>query len=253
MKNNYRNYTDKQIIEAVKNNKSLAQVLKELGLKPSGGNYANMKRNLQRLNVNTDHWHGQAWNKGERLKDWSDYTRAYRLKPHLIKERSNKCEVCNRTEWFDSPITLEIHHIDGDRTNNVKSNLKLICPNCHSYTTTWRKRSDGRNEDVKTKKCSDCDNLISDRAIRCKSCAQKNKKYLHKAKDHPPKKCSDCDNLISNRATRCKSCAQKYKQNRKVKNRPSIEILLQEVAEIGYSATGRKYGVSDNAVRKWLK
>jgi len=36
-------------------------------------------------------------------------------------------------------------------------------------------------------------------------------------------------------------------------NRPSKDVLLNEVKENGYSAIGRKYGVSDNAIRKWLK
>jgi len=44
-----------------------------------------MKRNLQRLEINTDHWTGQAWNKGEQLKDYSDYSRAIRVKPHIIR------------------------------------------------------------------------------------------------------------------------------------------------------------------------
>jgi 5-methylcytosine-specific restriction endonuclease McrA len=37
------------------------------------------------------------------------------------------------------PINLEVHHIDGDRTNNSLENLQLLCPNCHSYTTNFRK------------------------------------------------------------------------------------------------------------------
>lgn len=42
-------------------------------------------------------------------------------------------------------------------------------------------------------------------------------------------------------------------KNRKVQNRPSIEQLKNEVKELGYCGTGRKYGVSDNTIRKWLK
>lgn len=92
------------------------------------------------MKVDTTHWTGQAWNKGEQLKDFSDYTRAYRIKPHLIKERGHKCEVCNLSNWLEAPITLEIHHINGDRTNNNKNNLQLLCPNCHSMTENWRNR-----------------------------------------------------------------------------------------------------------------
>lgn len=118
----------------------MAQLLKGLGLKSAGGNYANMKSILQKLDVDTSHWTGQAWNKGERLKDWSEYSRAARMKPHLIKKRGNICECCELKRWNKMTIKLEIHHIDGDRTNNSYGNLQLLCPNCHSMTDTWRKQ-----------------------------------------------------------------------------------------------------------------
>ena len=54
----------------------MAECLRQLGLKPVGGNFANMKRNLQRLDIKAEHWTGQGWNKGQQLKDWSDYSRA---------------------------------------------------------------------------------------------------------------------------------------------------------------------------------
>jgi len=135
-----RNYTDDDILEAVENNISIAGVLKDLNLKLAGGNYGNMKRNLQRLNADTSHWKGQGWNKGEQLKDWSNYTKSQSLKPHLIKERGLKCQNCDLTRWLDEDIILEVHHIDGDRTNNTKDNLQLLCPNCHAVTDNWRGR-----------------------------------------------------------------------------------------------------------------
>lgn len=135
----YKDYTDEDVINNAKEVKSIAGLLKSLGLKPYGGNYGNIKRKLQKLNVDTSHWTGQAWNRGEQLKDWSDYTRAGKLKPHLIKKRGNKCESCGLETWLDFPITLEVHHIDGDKTNNSEDNLQLLCPNCHSVTDNWRK------------------------------------------------------------------------------------------------------------------
>lgn len=73
MKRKYRQYSDKQVSKAVEKSRSIAQVLEYLELKKAGGNYANIKSLIQRLNLNCDHWTGQAWNKNERLKDWSDY------------------------------------------------------------------------------------------------------------------------------------------------------------------------------------
>lgn len=136
----YRNYTDEDVIRQARNVTSLRQLLKALNLKEAGGNYSNMKKTLQRLNVDTSHWTGQAWNKNQQLKNWSDYSRASRLKPHLVKERGHKCERCERTEWMSESIPLEIEHIDGDKTNNDKTNLLLLCCNCHALTPTWRRR-----------------------------------------------------------------------------------------------------------------
>ena len=122
----YRNYTDEQIIEYAKEVKSIAELLKRIGKKPAGGNYISIKKLIQKLNVNTDHWTGQAWNKDQQLKDWKDYTKAVHLKPHLIKHRGMKCESCNLTEWQNSIIPLEVHHIDGNRTNNSLDNLNIL-------------------------------------------------------------------------------------------------------------------------------
>lgn len=136
----YKEYTDEQIISYSKDVKSIAGLLRKLGLRCAGGNYANMKRTIQKLNVNTDHWTGQAWNKDEKLKDWSEYARVCTFKKHLIKLRGHKCEKCQLSEWLFLPIPLEVHHKDGNRTNNTLDNLELLCNNCHGLTDTWRNR-----------------------------------------------------------------------------------------------------------------
>jgi 5-methylcytosine-specific restriction endonuclease McrA len=135
----YKNYSDEDIKQYAAEVTSLASLLKKLGLKPVGGNYANMKRKLQQLNIDTSHWTGQAWRKNQQLKDWSEYTRAVNLKKHLIKERGHQCEKCKNTTWLDQPITLEVHHISGNKTDNNLINLQLLCPNCHALTDSWRK------------------------------------------------------------------------------------------------------------------
>lgn len=136
----YREYTDQQIIENAKTVYSLSELIKSVGLVAAGGNFIHMKKTLQRLNVETDHWTGRAWNKNKKLKDYSEYSRIAHLKKHLINDRGHKCEKCNLTNWLGEYIVLEVDHIDGDRTNNNEINLKLLCPNCHSQTPTWRNR-----------------------------------------------------------------------------------------------------------------
>jgi hypothetical protein len=136
----YREYTDDDVIRAAARVFSIAGLLRAINLKPTGGNYIHAKKTLQRLAIDTSHWTGQLWNKGERLKNWQDYTKVEKLKKHLLRERGIQCENCKLFTWLDKPITLEVEHLDGDRTNNHIDNLKLLCPNCHSYTRTWRRR-----------------------------------------------------------------------------------------------------------------
>jgi DNA-directed RNA polymerase subunit M/transcription elongation factor TFIIS len=59
----------------------------------------------------------------------------------FLIETVGKCQKCGIQSWMDDPITLECDHIDGDITNNVLSNARLLCPNCHSQTDTFRAKN----------------------------------------------------------------------------------------------------------------
>lgn len=65
------------------------------------------------------------------------------LKRYITKERGYACSECGIDEWMGQPITLELDHIDGDAGNNLPSNLRLLCPNCHACTPTWKNRNKG--------------------------------------------------------------------------------------------------------------
>lgn len=70
------------------------------------------------------------------------------LRKRLIKEGIKQyiCENCGLTEWLGQPIPLELDHIDGDSTNHSLENLKILCPNCHALTPTYRGKNIGKNK-----------------------------------------------------------------------------------------------------------
>ncbi len=67
----------------------------------------------------------------------------YKLKKRILKEGIlvNECSECGLNEWNGKPISIELDHIDGVRTNHKLENLRLLCPNCHSQTDTYRSRN----------------------------------------------------------------------------------------------------------------
>lgn len=68
------------------------------------------------------------------------------LKPYLIRDKGNLCFNCGISEWRGKKLPLEIDHIDGNPSNNLPTNLRILCPNCHSITLTWKAKNIHRNK-----------------------------------------------------------------------------------------------------------
>lgn len=72
-----------------------------------------------------------------------DGTVAHRSLRRYLLQKGNSCSICGITEWCSKPIELEMDHIDGNATNNNLENVRLVCPNCHSQTPTFKNRNSG--------------------------------------------------------------------------------------------------------------
>lgn len=136
----YRNYTIEDIKTAVKNSISLAGALRILGLVDIGGNYLTIKKRIKELNIDTSHFKGKAWNKDTFTIPLNAKRNTACIKRHLIHNRGHRCENCKLSNWLDNLIPLELEHINGNSLDNEINNLKLLCPNCHALTPTYRRK-----------------------------------------------------------------------------------------------------------------
>jgi len=233
-------YSVEEFKKAVEESFSIAQTLTKLGLSPKGGNYRVFKRFEKLYNIDTSHFTGQGHLKGKShkfnttplseilVRDY-EYS-SNKLRKRLILEglKEHKCECCGLNEWLGELIPLELDHIDGDHYNNTLENLKVLCPNCHAKTPTYR----GKNKRSKN------------------SQTLKNKTQIAKIK-----KIYNCSSCGAQLKSKCKTslCLSCHSKTQRKIERPPKEQLLREVQQSSYVAVGRKYGVSDNAIRKWLK
>jgi hypothetical protein len=139
--------------EAVEHSTSVMGVLRYLGLNQAGGTHTHISRMIRKFGIDTGHF--VRYQNGAhqlRLKPEQILVRiprgANRTKPHMLRRalvelgRIYRCERCgNDGTWLGRPLSLDIDHIDGDFHNNLATNLRYLCPNCHSQTPNFAGRS----------------------------------------------------------------------------------------------------------------
>jgi hypothetical protein len=145
-----------RLARAVAKSYSIRGTLQRLGLAAAGGNYESLKKFIRNFGIDTSHFTGQGHLRGKSHNYNTRPLRAvlvrgrleqtHRLKRRLLAAgiKARCCEQCGLSQWLGKSIPLELHHKDGDRTNNLLRNLELLCPNCHALTDNYR----GKNKKV---------------------------------------------------------------------------------------------------------
>ena len=146
-------YTKEQLKEIVLSCTSYRQILLKLNLAPQGGNYNTVKKLMIKWGIDHSHLTGQSQTGTRKPRTVIELylnnempCGSFRLKNRLIKEKffTHTCSNCKKDDWLGKPIPLELDHIDGNTNNNNLNNLRLLCPNCHALTPTYRGRNQSR-------------------------------------------------------------------------------------------------------------
>ena len=170
----------------VSQSSSFADVLRRFEYAVSSDAYRLLKRTLQRNEIDYSHISiGVGSNKGrifgpkkdirEYLIENSNTDNAF-LKKRLIQEglMKNECCFCGQEPmWQGKPLSLQLDHMNGNKTDNRLDNLRLLCPNCHTQTETHS----GKN---RSNKCKDCNKRIGRSTTRCQKCANQSMPRLVK-------------------------------------------------------------------------
>jgi hypothetical protein len=214
--------------------RSWQDALRRLEVCPTGGNATTLKKWAAVWEISAEHFDSDAPRVYPRaeptpleevLVKHSTYSRGH-LKRRLYEEglKDRRCELCGQSEmWHGKPMALILDHVNGVRDDNRIENLQIVCPNCAATLDTHC----GRKTKLGPRECQLCGREFQPKYGRQKYCSRR------------------C-------GTRAPKPGVPQPHRRKVERPPFYE-LIREIVAHGYEAVGRRYGVSGNAVRKWVR
>lgn len=139
---------DKKFIEIVSTSNSMAEAAAKIGV-----HFNTFKKRALRLGCYNPNpglkgskksWvSDRAISLEEILKGKHPQYQTFKLKHRLYREgkKLNKCESCGIDSWKGQPIECELDHVNGDSSDHRLENLRILCPNCHSQTETFRAKN----------------------------------------------------------------------------------------------------------------
>jgi HNH endonuclease len=231
-------YSEEEAREAIAASRSFAEALRRLDMCATGNNWRTLKRYaLEVWRIPVEHFDPDAASReallrgrrvatplAEVLVEGSSFSRV-QLKKRLYAEglKQRICEMCGQGElWRGRRLSLILDHVNGVSDDHRLENLRILCPNCAATLDTHC----GRNVHHR-RTCAACGAEFRPTGSKQRHCSHR---------------CAARSD--ANRAAH---------DQRRLVERPPYDQLLAEVAATSWSAVGRKYGVSDNAIRKWVR
>lgn len=150
-----KKYSNEDLKNAVALNFSVMGVMRTLNIKMAGGSHTHISNRIKKENLDTSHFLGQRGNIGKPPKNKQTAQEILIFNPDLERRQPAKklirsmryfevkysCIKCNCDGvWNNKPLTLHVDHMDGNWKNNRLENLRFLCPNCHSQTSTFGRR-----------------------------------------------------------------------------------------------------------------
>ena len=209
-----------EIRKAVNESSSYCEVLRKLNIPTSGNNGATLKRKIEEYNISTAHFtfHPKQLKTKKPVEAYlseNTHITSSKLKEKLFSSglKENKCEMCGADSWLGKRLICQLHHINGDNTDNRLENLQILCPNCHSQTDNYCGQANIKEKEVHY--CQDCG-----RELKCKN------------------------------SVYCLSCASKRRKKIDVTKEELLRVLKETGNRLQAS---KYFGVSETTIRKWCK
>lgn len=177
-------WDETELKKVVKDCVSYREVLRKLNIPTSGNNSSTLKRKIKEYNISTEHFtfHSRQQSTKKPVEVFllkNTQIASSKLKEKLFSSglKKNICEICGTSSWLGKRLNCQLHHINGDNTDNRLENLQILCPNCHSQTDNYC----GQVKPQKKEKhyCQECGReLKTKNAEYCLSCSAKRRKKV---------------------------------------------------------------------------
>ena len=225
-------YTEAEAREAIAASFSYAETLRRLGMCATGNGWKILKKYVGIWDISTAHFRPTGRppvrRPIEELLVTGSFVKSATLKSRLYEEglKQRACEMCGQgEEWFGRRMSLILDHINGRHDDNRLENLRIVCANCNATLDTHC----GKNAriPIEPRNCAHCGNTFTPKSDKQRYCSR--------------------------------ACGSRHDRRGKAlpgarrAERPPIAELLAVVEAAGYEAVGRRFGVTGNAIRKWIR